>query len=114
MYHLKRISKTPSSPMRILVDQADGDDAGLCGGGSFYFGPAGQDGDEHGMSEHAARVIMSDPGLAEHFTCTPALPKLTKTEKQARVETKTEKPAKPAQDATKDQKAGETLADRKG
>lgn len=79
-FQLTRVSKVPNSPMRILVDgpaaESDGD-AGLGQGGSFLFMPAGQDGDRAQMSEHAARVILSDPDQAKHFTCLPALPVLT-------------------------------------
>lgn len=76
MFTLKRITTAPGTALHIMVDQpeADSPDAGLTVGGSFWFEPAGQDGDTCGMSEHAARVIMLDPGLAVHFTCTPPLP----------------------------------------
>lgn len=56
--------------IRINQPQDDGD-AGLSQGGSFYFMPAGQDGDTHAVSEFAARIIMGDPGLSKHFECTP-------------------------------------------
>lgn len=70
-YRLQRITTVPNSPMRILVSQPDGKDAGLNLGGSFYFMPAGQDGDTYDVSDHAAAVIMGDPGLAPHFRCLP-------------------------------------------
>lgn len=70
---LKRTSTAPDSPMRIVVAQADGDEAGLNVGGTFFFEPAGKDGDQHQVSEHAAKVIMGDPGLAVHFECQPPL-----------------------------------------
>lgn len=75
MFLLQRISKTPNSPLKVAVDQkaADDPDAGLGVGGIYYFSPAGEDGDTHQVSEHAARAIMGDPGLQVHFTCTPAL-----------------------------------------
>lgn len=75
MFTMKRISKTPDSPIRILVqeDQQDGD-AGLTMGGSFMFFPAGQEGDQAAVSEVTARGIMADPSLAPHFEVTPALP----------------------------------------
>lgn len=75
MYTMKRISTTPDSPIRILVqaDQQDGD-AGLNMGGSFFFMPAGQDGDQAAVSEATARGIMADPSLAVHFEVNPALP----------------------------------------
>lgn len=76
MFTLTRLSTAPTSPLRIVVSQPDGDEAGLHLGGSFYFQPAG---DAHGddratMSEYAARAILSDPGLAVHFRCEPPLP----------------------------------------
>jgi hypothetical protein len=88
MFTLSRISTTPASPMRCIVAQPTDEDAGLNSGGSFYFQPAPtpgvplapdrSDGDHQaGMSEFAARAIMSDPGLATHFTCDPPLPPLT-------------------------------------
>lgn len=72
---LKRITKEPNTPFRISVDRKeDGDaDGGFLAGGSFLFFPAGQEGDTHQCSEYAARVIMGDPGLAEHFECQPPL-----------------------------------------
>lgn len=74
MYRLKRTSKTPGSAIKIAVDQPDGQDAGFGQGGTFYFMPAGEDGDTHEVSELAARAIMEDPDMAQHFSCTPALP----------------------------------------
>jgi len=73
MYQLKRISKVPNSPMRIQIRKSDGVDAGLTAGGSWFFMPAGEDGDTHDVGEHAARVVMGDASLAVHFECTPAL-----------------------------------------
>jgi len=72
---LKRVTKEPNTPFRISVDRKeDGDaDGGFQAGGSFMFYPAGQEGDTHQCSEYAARVIMADPGLAEHFECQPPL-----------------------------------------
>lgn len=75
MFTLKRISTTPDSPIRILVDQAQGDgDTGMALGGSFFFMPAGQEGDMAQVPETTARAILADPSLAVHFECTPALP----------------------------------------
>lgn len=76
MFTLTRLSTTPASPMRIVISQPEGEDAGLHVGGSFYFQPAGDaHGDDRaGMSEYAARAIMGDPGLAAHFRCDPPLP----------------------------------------
>ena len=76
MFTLTRISTTPATPLRIVVSQPEGGDAGLHVGGSFYFQPAG---DAHGddrasLSEFAARAILGDPGLAGHFLCDPPLP----------------------------------------
>lgn len=78
MFTLTRLSTAPASPLRIVVSQPEGEDAGLHVGGTFFFQPAG---DEHGddragMSEFAARAIMGDPELARHFRCEPALPPL--------------------------------------
>lgn len=74
MHVITRISKTPDSPIRILVDQAQGDGhAGLSMGGSFMFWPAGQEGDSSQVTEAAARAIMSDPTMAPHFECFPPL-----------------------------------------
>jgi len=76
MFTLIRITTTPASPLRVQVAQPQDSDAGLTVGGSFYFMPAGDpNGDDRaGMTEHAARTIMGDPGLAPHFRCEPALP----------------------------------------
>jgi hypothetical protein len=76
MFTLTRLSTVPSSPLKVVVSQPDGDDAGLTVGGSFYFQPAGDahGDDTAGMSEYAARAIMGDPGLAVHFRCEPPLP----------------------------------------
>lgn len=73
MYTLKRITDVPNSPLRILVDApaADSPDAGFTVGGTFYFEPAGQEGDTATVGEHAARAIMGDAGLSPHFECTP-------------------------------------------
>src|SRR5690349_10850066 len=69
---IRRITTEPNTPLRVLVDhQTDPADGGFLGGGSFFFAPAGQDGDRHNATGHAARVIMGDPGLAVHFECTP-------------------------------------------
>lgn len=75
MYQVKRISKTPATAFRIAVDSSQGDgDAGFQQGGVFYFEPAGTEGDTHQVGEAAAKAIMHDPGLAEHFTCFPEYP----------------------------------------
>jgi hypothetical protein len=74
MYLLKRVTKTPNGPLRVLVSQPDGTDAGLVAGGSFLFAPAGQPGDQANVTDRTARVIMTDPGLAVHFSCTPPYP----------------------------------------
>lgn len=77
MFTLKRVSTTPASAIRILVDAPQGDgDTGMAQGGAFYFFPPGSDQgeSEHGMSEHSARAIMADPAVAVHFECTPELP----------------------------------------
>lgn len=76
MFTLIRLSTEPATPLKIQVAQPVDADAGLTIGGSFYFAPAGEDGDRAGMSEHAARVILGDPGLAPHFRCEPPLPAL--------------------------------------
>jgi len=60
--------KTSGAVMRIQVDNPKDLDTG---GGLFYFAAAGEEGDTHQVSEHAAQVIMSDPGQAHHFICTP-------------------------------------------
>jgi len=71
MYLIKRTSTVPNSPLQV---QVDGPDGAFQQGGVYYFQPAGQDNDQHQVSEHAARIIMGDPGLAQHFECDPALP----------------------------------------
>lgn len=73
MPQLRRITTTPNSPLRILIDQPEpgSPDAGMAVGGTFFFAPAGQDGDTAQVSDYAARVVMSDPGLAPHFKCSP-------------------------------------------
>lgn len=83
MYQLKRITKTPNSPLRILIDQPADGDGGFGQGGDFYFEPAGQDGDTHSVAEHGARAIMEDASLAPHFTCSPDLPKRVAAPEQA-------------------------------
>ncbi len=79
MYLIKRVSTVPATPLVCQLDAAPGDgSAGLQQAGIYYFQPAGQEGDTHQVpTEHAARAIMDDPGLAPHFTCTPALPAAT-------------------------------------
>lgn len=74
MYTLTRITTDPGSPLKIQIAEPVDGDAGLTRGGSFVFEPAGTDGAVAGVSEHAARVIMGDPGLAPHFRCEPPLP----------------------------------------
>lgn len=76
VHTLKRITKAPGTALKIQVDHRrdeDGQDAGLMGGGLFHFAPAGEDGDTHQMSDHAAQAIMGDPGLAKHFDCQPPI-----------------------------------------
>lgn len=77
MYKLQRITKEPGTALRIQISLPSGDgDAGLAHGGTFWFQPAGDpNGDDcaASLSEAQARAIMDDPGLAPHFTCTPAL-----------------------------------------
>lgn len=82
MYTIKRVSKMPGSAMRIQIAQPDdySTDAGLAAGGTFWFEPAGTDGDSAQLNEYQARVIMGDAGLAPHFTCTPALPAAAKAD----------------------------------
>jgi hypothetical protein len=94
MYTIRRVSTVPKSPLRVVVDQPQGKDAGFGAGGSFYFYPAGsEDGpDQFGVTEHTARTIMGDRGLAVHFSCSPALPG---TEPAA---SEPEEAAEPAQD----------------
>lgn len=74
LYLVKRISTGPV--MRVQVSEPQGADAGLAAGGTFTFDPPDTDGgtSEYHMSEHAARVITTDPGMAADFTCEPALP----------------------------------------
>lgn len=76
MYLIKRVSTVPGSPLTVQVDGRpdDSGDGGFQGGGVYLFQPAGQDDDQHQVPEHAARAIMSDPGLRVHFECSPALP----------------------------------------
>jgi hypothetical protein len=75
MHTLKRITTNPGSALTIQVDHPTGDgDGGFQVGGVYLFMPAGQDGDTHQVGEHAAQVIMGDPGLAAHFSCDPPLP----------------------------------------
>ena len=82
MYTIKRVSTIPATAMRISVDAPppDGEDGGFQQGGVFNFAPAGEDGDTHQVGEHAARAIMLDPTLADHFECTPKLKKVPKDE----------------------------------
>lgn len=78
MFTLRRITTTPGSPLSIMVDappaQADGD-GGFAMGGHYLFYPAGSEDGETSFQvpEHAARIIMGDPGLAPHFECSPPL-----------------------------------------
>lgn len=71
-YRLTR--KTTGGVMRVMIAEPDGADAGLAAGGTFYFASAGEEDSSHQVSEHAARVIMSDPGMAPQFDCYPPLP----------------------------------------
>ena len=84
MFTIKRISKVPNSPIRVAVDQPDpdGTDGGFQQGGVFNFAPKGQDGDTHQVSEHAAKAIMWDPTLADHFECTPHLPRTKREDRE--------------------------------
>jgi hypothetical protein len=62
--------KTTGAVMRVQVDNPKDLDTG---GGLFYFASAGDEGDTHQVSDHAAKVIMGDPGQALHFICTPPI-----------------------------------------
>lgn len=109
MYLVKRITTEPRTAFRVQVAQQDGDDAGLAIGGTFYFEPAGQDGDQAQMSEHAARAIMDDPGLAVHFTCQPALPSRAPAAEPA-ADTSAAEPAQDGAVATKKRGGRKTKA----
>lgn len=99
MYLIRRVSKTPASPMVCQLDAPQDGDAGLQQGGVYYFMPAGEEGDRHQVpSEFAARAIMDDPGLAPHFACTPPLPAKAVAEKA--------EPESPAADAQVDSTSG--------
>jgi hypothetical protein len=79
MFTLIRLSPEPASPIRIVVSQPEGDDAGLTLGGTFYFQPpdseAGKAGEDRAsMSEYAARQILADPVYGSQFRCEPPLP----------------------------------------
>lgn len=102
MYTLTRISTDPASPLKIQVSQPADGDAGLTLGGSFVFEPAGTEGAAAGMSEHAARVIMADPGLAPHFRCEPPLPPLVANVATPAVEASGAVPPPPAPPASQD------------
>lgn len=72
-YNLKRTTTAPNSPMRVMIsDPANGDL--LNSGGTFYFMPAGQDGDNHDVNEYVATEVMADKSMAVHFECTPPAP----------------------------------------
>jgi len=90
VFILRRITKEPASPIRILVDAPQGDgDLGMTLGGSFYFFPAGSEegSDRYQVSRHAVEVIMGDPGLAKHFECTPPWPPAAEAPAEAAAET---------------------------
>lgn len=72
---LRRISTTPATALKVIVNEPEPDhpDAGFGMGGFFVFEPAGQDGDRHPCSAFAARVVMSDPELAQHFESIPPI-----------------------------------------
>lgn len=79
MFKLQRITTVPGTALRVQISLPSDGEAGLAHGGTFWFQPAGDPrGDDtvDGLTEHQARAIMDDPGLAVHFTCSPALPKL--------------------------------------
>lgn len=67
MFTLTRTSQTPNSPMQVSVRDAEGWIQG------FTFDPAGGEFCSHGVSEHVARTVMGDAGLAPHFDCAPPL-----------------------------------------
>lgn len=75
MYKITRTSKTPNSPLTIIVDrpQEGSPDFGMSGGGQFQFMPNGQDGDTFQVDAHVAKTLMLDPGNAVHFSCEPSL-----------------------------------------
>lgn len=77
MYKLQRITNTPGTALRIQISIPEGGDAGLANGGTFWFQPADDpSGDTWAtLNEQQARAIMDDASLAQHFTCTPDLPK---------------------------------------
>ena len=76
MYFVKRVTSEPASPIKVFIAQPESGDAGLGAGGSFGFYPVGSPDGESGfmLSEYAAKAIMSDPGIAPHFTVDPELP----------------------------------------
>jgi hypothetical protein len=74
MYKIKRITKEPGTALRVQISQPASGEAGLAAGGTFFFSPAGEDGDTQQLDEQQARAIMEDHGLAVHFACDPALP----------------------------------------
>lgn len=71
-YQLKRITDTPNSPMRVMISDPNRGDL-LNSGGTYFFAPAGQDGDRHDVSDYVAREVMGDKSMAPHFTCEPPL-----------------------------------------
>ncbi len=76
MHQLKRVTTEPNSHLRIMVsDPVRGDN--LNSGGTFHFAPAGQDGDTYQVNAYVAKAIMTDPGMAPHFTCTPPVEPVT-------------------------------------
>ncbi len=84
-YSLKRVTTQPASPLAIVVDAPRDEKGEFQGAFSHQFATAGQDGDTHLVSEHVARVIMADAGLAEHFKCTPPIkPAASKAAKVAK------------------------------
>lgn len=82
---LKRIT-TDGGVMRIQIDQPQGDgDGGFQLGGSVESFPKGDPQyRDLQVTDHAARVIMADPGLARHFDCQPPIePAAAATDKKA-------------------------------
>jgi hypothetical protein len=70
---ITRTSKTPNSPLVVVVDSPKEGTPffGVSGGGGFEFQPNGQDGDSAQVDEYVAGILMGDPGNAEHFSCEP-------------------------------------------
>ncbi len=83
-YSMKRITTEPGSPIKIMIDSPADGDGGFAAGGNYAFWPAGstEGPDTFAVSEHAARIIMGDPWMAQHFKCTPDLPGAVKDAKK--------------------------------